>query len=232
MEEQSGKKKHSKKRRFYRKDKDKRDQNEKPEKQDKQEKSERGEKPDKPDKKEKSDFRQSKDKNPRKDRQKHHDKDHKGKQDKVEKAESADSEESADIPASAIKKEPEEVIFELTWADAWGLYGTGYHIIIKDNKERMYLSWSVDLKYGEMRIGSRLDEFLNDIKGLNIGSWDGKRYTKPGILDGDTWNIKVNSLIVRCEAQGTNEYPPEWKALLQCLHTKWNIPVSKREQWE
>ncbi len=131
-----------------------------------------------------------------------------------------------------LRREAEEPVFEFTWADAWGLYGTGYHVVIKDSQDKLYLSWSVDLSYGEMKLGQRLTEFLDDMKKCGIGSWDGKKYTKPGIFDGDTWSIKANSLILKVEAQGTNEYPPEWKHLLQCLHEKWTIPVSKREQWE
>ena len=130
------------------------------------------------------------------------------------------------------KREPEETIFDFTWADAWGLYGVGYHIVIKDNQERMYLSWSVDLIYGEMKIGQRLKEFLEDMKRVGLNSWDGRRYTKSGIFDGDTWSLKINSLSLKCEAQGTNEYPGEWKDFLKCLHEKWGIPVSRREQWE
>ena len=150
------------------------------------------------------------------------------KSDAPEKRDGVEAAEVSEKP----KREPEEVIFEFTWADAWGLYGTGYHIVIKDNPEKQYLSWSVDLKYGEMRIGQRLQEFLDDIKACGLSAWDGQRYTKPGIIDGDTWYVKVNSLTLKCEAQGTNEYPAEWKKLLACLHEKWTIPVSKREQWE
>jgi hypothetical protein len=156
------------------------------------------------------------------------------KHDGHRKQDAPDRQEINDVPENVEKpkREPEEVIFEFTWADAWGLYGTGYHIVIKDNPDRLYLSWSVDLKYGEMRIGQRLQEFLDDIKECGISAWDGQRYTKPGIIDGDTWYVKVNSLTLKCEAQGTNEYPAEWKKLLNCLHEKWTIPVSKREQWE
>ena len=130
------------------------------------------------------------------------------------------------------RHEPDDTIFEFIWADAWGLYRTGYHVVIKDNPDRMYLSWSVDLKYDEMKIDQNLQEFLEDLKKCGIASWDGRRYTKQGIFDGDTWFLKVNSLKLKCEAQGTNEYPAEWKKFLQCLHDKWKIPVSRREQWE
>ena len=130
------------------------------------------------------------------------------------------------------RREPIEPVFEFTWADAWGLYGTGYHVVIKDNQDKLYLSWSVDLSYGELKIGQRLQEFLDDMKTCGIGKWDGHRYTKAGIFDGDTWAVKVNSLTLKSEAQGSNEYPQEWKTFLKCLHDKWHIPVSKREQWE
>ena len=133
--------------------------------------------------------------------------------------------------AGKAKHEAAETIFEFTWADAWGLYGTGYHVVIKDNPDKVYLSWSVDLGYDEMKLGGRLQDFLDDMKSCGLASWDGRRYTKPGIFDGDTWSIKVNSLKLKCEAQGTNEYPAEWKQFLKCLHEKWKIPVSKREQW-
>lgn len=130
------------------------------------------------------------------------------------------------------KREPEEPVFEFSWADSWGLYGTGYHVVIKDNQDKLYLSWSVDLSYGEMKLGQRLQEFLDDMKACGVGKWDGHKFTKPGIFDGDTWSVRANSLTLKCEAQGTNEYPQEWKAFLGCLHDKWKIPVSKREQWE
>ena len=96
----------------------------------------------------------------------------------------------------------------------------------------MYLSWAVDLKYDEIKIDRTAQEFLEDMKKCGVASWDGRRYTKQGIFDGDTWSLKVNSLILKCESQGTNEYPAEWKDFLKCLHEKWKIPVSRREQWE
>ena len=130
------------------------------------------------------------------------------------------------------RREPEEMIFDFTWADALGLYGTGYHVTIKDNKEHLYLSWSVDLSYGELKLGQRLQEFLDDMKDCGIAAWDGHKYTKPGIFDGDTWSVKVNSLSLKAETQGTNDYPENWKRFLSCLHDKWGVPVSRREQWE
>lgn len=187
--------------------------------------------------------RQKHDRGEKRDRAERHDRDEKhDKADRQEKGRKRDdrkpqkkehtaepvSEEKYDRP----KREPEEIIFEFTWADAWGLYGVGYHIVIKDNPDRLYLSWSVDLSYGEMKLGQRLKEFLEDMKRIGLGSWDGRKYSKTGIFDGDTWALKINSLVLKCEAQGTNEYPNEWKELLKCLHEKWSIPVSRREQWE
>ncbi len=143
-----------------------------------------------------------------------------------------EADEIQEEKASKTRREPEEPVFEFTWADAWGLYGTGYHVVIKNSQDRLYLSWSVDLSYGETKIGDRLQEFLSDMKNCGVASWDGRRYTRQGIFDGDTWSVRANSLSLKVETQGTNEYPPEWKAFLKCLHDKWNIPVSKREQWE
>lgn len=223
MEENKEKKKHSK-RRHYRgkngdktKDPEKKASFEKDEKKTgKAEKSEKKEKRDKPEKKEKRD-RQGK-----RNRQ-----DEKKKPERKEIPDEAFAEENT----GGLMHEQAEVIFEFTWADAWGLYGTGYHIVIKDNPEKLYLSWSVDLSYDEIKIGDRLQEFLEDIRKCGLSSWDGHRYTKQGIFDGDTWSVKINSLKIKCEAQGTNEYPPEWGQFLKCLHEKWKIPVSKREQW-
>ena len=157
----------------------------------------------------------------------------KNRQDERKKPERKDlpAETIAEDPTVGLKHEQAEVIFEFTWADAWGLYGTGYHIVIKDNPEKLYLSWSVDLSYDEIKIGDRLQEFLEDIRKCGVASWDGHRYTRQGIFDGDTWSVKINSLKIKCEAQGTNEYPPEWGQFLKCLHEKWKIPVSRREQW-
>ncbi|MCR5774153.1 MAG: hypothetical protein K6G42_03620 [Lachnospiraceae bacterium] len=157
---------------------------------------------------------------------------HKQEDRKQASAESAQEASGADDKQVRIKREQVEPVFEFTWADAWGLYRTGYHIVVKESQEKMYLSWSVDLSYGEMKLGQRLQEFLDDMKAIGLSSWDGRRYTKPGIFDGDTWSVKANSLTLKCESQGTNEYPEEWKAFLECLHKKWSIPVSKREQWE
>ena len=223
MEENKEKKKHSK-RRHYRgrsndkaKDPEKKGSWEKDDKKsDKAEKSEKKEKRDKPEKKEKRD-RQGK----------------KNRQDERKKPERKDlpTETIAEESPVGLKHEQAEVIFEFTWADAWGLYGTGYHIVIKDNPEKLYLSWSVDLSYDEIKIGDRLQEFLEDIRKCGVASWDGHRYTRQGIFDGDTWSVKINSLKIKCEAQGTNEYPPEWGQFLKCLHEKWKIPVSRREQW-
>lgn len=187
------------------------------------EKHEKGEKPEKNEKREKPVKKDRRDRQGKRGR-----KEEKKLPDTNDAPEDIKPEETAEKP----KHEPDEVIFEFVWADAWGLYGTGYHLVIKDNPEKQYLSWSVDLKYDEMKIGQRLQEFLDDLKKCGLSSWDGHRYTKPGIFDGDTWSVKINSLKLKCEAQGTNEYPAEWKQFLQCLHEKWKIPVSKREQWE
>ena len=186
------------------------------------------EKHEKPDKSEKRDRQGKKE---RRDRQ--------GRRGKPEDKDAAVRREARDLAEETapevkdgkIKHEAAEVIFEFTWADAWGLYGTGYHIVIKDNPEKIYLSWSVDLGYDEIKIGGRLQDFLEDMRKCGLSSWDGRRYTRPGIFDGDTWSVKVNSLRLKCEAQGTNEYPEEWKQFLKCLHENWKIPVSKREQW-
>ena len=196
----------------------KRDGQDRPEEQGRSERSERSERPD------------------RRGRQKRQESQKKQgiKPDIRDKADTATAEDLEGI-SSRSKRDPVEPVFEFTWGDAWGLYGTGYHVVIKDNeenKDKLYLSWSVDLKYGEMRISQKLQEFLDDIKACGVQSWDGQRYTKAGIIDGDTWYFKVNSLSIKAEAQGTNEYPAEWKQLLSCLHEKWGVPVSKREQWE
>lgn len=220
MDENTEKKKnHRKHYRSRNKDKAKRDKAEEQKKNDGQDKkSDRPDRPDRHGRQKKQDF-------PRK----------QGiKPDARDKADTATEEDLEEI-SSRSKREPAEPVFEFTWGDAWGLYGTGYHVVIKDNeenKDKLYLSWSVDLKYGEMRISQKLQEFLDDIKACGVQSWDGQRYTRPGIIDGDTWYFKVNSLAVKSEAQGTNEYPAEWKQLLCCLHEKWGVPVSKREQWE
>ena len=228
MDENTEKKKnHRKHYRNRNKDKAKRDRSEeqkrrdgqdRPEEQGRRERSERSERPD------------------RRGRQKRQEAQKKQgiKPDTRDKADTATEEDLEEI-SSRSKRDPVEPVFEFTWGDAWGLYGTGYHVVIKDNeenKDKLYLSWSVDLKYGEMRISQKLQEFLDDIKACGVQSWDGQRYTKAGIIDGDTWYFKVNSLSIKAEAQGTNEYPAEWKQLLSCLHEKWGVPVSKREQWE
>lgn len=228
MDENTEKKKnHRKHYRNRNKDKAKRDRSEeqkrrdgqdRPEEQGRSERSERSERPD------------------RRGRQKRQESQKKQgvKPDARAKADTATEEDLEEI-SSRSKRDPVEPVFEFTWGDAWGLYGTGYHVVIKDNednKDKLYLSWSVDLKYGEMRISQKLQEFLDDIKACGVQSWDGQRYTKAGIIDGDTWYFKVNSLSIKAEAQGTNEYPAEWKQLLSCLHEKWGVPVSKREQWE
>ncbi len=221
--ENKEKKKHGKRRHFRGKNHDKAKE---PEKQLDQEKGEK-----KPEKKEKQDKQDRPEKKDRRERQGKQGK--KNRQEEKKKAEKpAPSEDflPEDIESN-LKREPDEVIFEFTWADAWGLYGTGYHIVIKDNPDKLYLCWSVDLSYDELKIGDRLQEFIEDIRKCGLSSWDGHRYTKQGIFDGDTWSVKVNSLRLKCEAQGTNEYPPEWQQFLKCLHEKWKIPVSKREQW-
>ena len=177
-------------------------------------KIESGEKPVKQDRDDKSGKREKKEKNRRQDEKKR----------PVRR--DAKDEIPAEDKAFRVRREPEEPVFEFAWADAWGLYGTGYHVVVKNSQDKLYLT------YGELKMGQRLQDFLDDMKACGIGSWDGRRYTKQGIFDGDTWTIKANSLTLKCEAQGTNEYPDEWKSFLNCLHEKWNIPVSKREQWE
>ena len=217
MEENKEKKKRNRRRHYRGKNTDKpKDQEQLAAAEAPEKKQEKGEKHDKAGKKDRRDRQGKRGKNEEKR--------------PVAKAEPAEETEAED-KGSKLKHEAAEIIFEFTWADAWGLYGTGYHIVIKDNPEKMYLSWSVDLGYDEIKIGGRLQDFLEDMRKCGLSSWDGRRYTRPGIFDGDTWSVKVNSLRLKCEAQGTNEYPEEWKQFLKCLHENWKIPVSKREQW-
>ena len=223
---------------------DKPEKNEKPEKPARREKAEKNERSEKPERgsnkggsrggnvnQEKSEGRKSRDRGERQDKGEKQEKSRRREERRTQRKETP-ADPAPEEKFERSRREPEETIFDFTWADAWGLYGVGYHIVIKDNQERMYLSWSVDLSYGEMKIGQRLKEFLDDMKRTGLNSWDGRRYTKPGIFDGDTWSLKINSLSLKCEAQGTNEYPEEWKEFLKCLHEKWGIPVSRREQWE
>ena len=124
------------------------------------------------------------------------------------------------------------LIFDFTWGNTYGLFAEGYHIMIKDGGD-LFLTWSVDLKYGETPLdNAKLDEFIKDLKVLKLDSWNGKTWSDSNFENADTWHIEVNHIALIMESKGANDYPPEWKQFLEYLHMKWSVPVSVREMPE
>ena len=123
----------------------------------------------------------------------------------------------------------ENVIFDFCWGNTYGLFSEGYHVMIKDSND-LYLTWSVDLKYGEVKFdNAKLEEFMKDLKALRIDNWNGKTFSKSDFDKGDTWKLEINNIALKMECKGANDYPPEWKTFLDYLHMKWSVPSSTRE---
>jgi len=123
----------------------------------------------------------------------------------------------------------ENVIFDFCWGNTYGLFSEGYHVMIKDSND-LYLTWSVDLKYGEVKFdNAKLEEFMKDLKALRIDNWNGKTFSKSDFDKGDTWKLEINNIALKLECKGANDYPPEWKTFLDYLHMKWSVPSSTRE---
>lgn len=121
------------------------------------------------------------------------------------------------------------IIFDFTWGNTYGLFAEGYHLMIKGGGD-LYLTWSVDLKYGEVPLdNAKLDEFMKDLKALRLDTWNGKTYSDSSFENADTWRIEANHIALVIESKGANDYPPEWKQFLEYLHMKWSVPVSTRE---
>ncbi len=124
----------------------------------------------------------------------------------------------------------EAQIFDFIWGNTLGLIGEGYHITVKESSEKLYLSYSVDLKYGELKFDeNKIAELVKDLKSLRVDSWNGKTYSKSEFEEGDTWHLTVNHIGMILDAKGANDYPPEWTEFLNYLHIKFGIPVSRRE---
>lgn len=121
-------------------------------------------------------------------------------------------------------------LFEFTWGNTFGLFSEGYHLVVKVPKERLYLSYSVDLKYGEIRFDEeKLEELWNDLVALHIHLWSGRTFSNSDFEEGDTWTLTYRYGDHKLEAKGANAYPPEWTELLNYFHIKYSIPVSRRE---
>ncbi len=126
----------------------------------------------------------------------------------------------------------ETIIFDFIWGNTYGLIGDGYHLMIKDSADKLYLTYSVDLKYGEIRFDdAKVTELIKDLKELHVDSWNGKTYSRSEYEEekGDTWRLSVNQIGMILEAKGANDYPPEWKEFLNYFHVKYSVPVSRRE---
>ncbi|MBR5377059.1 MAG: hypothetical protein IK139_07230, partial [Lachnospiraceae bacterium] len=124
----------------------------------------------------------------------------------------------------------ENIIFDFIWGNTYGLFGQGYHVMIKESDDGMYLSYSVDMKYGEKKLdGAGFEGFMKDMKSLGIDSWDGRTYSDSGFENEDTWRLVANSVVVKTDSKGANAYPPGWKNFLDYLHVRAGIPKSVRE---
>ncbi len=124
----------------------------------------------------------------------------------------------------------ENIIFDFTWGNTYGLFGQGYHVMIKNSNDSLYFSYSADLKYGEVKMdNAALDDFMKDLKALRVDSWNGKTYSDSGFENEDTWRLIVNSVTIIVDSKGANAYPPEWGKFLEYLHVKWSLPQSVRE---
>ncbi len=124
----------------------------------------------------------------------------------------------------------ENIIFDFTWGNTYGLFGQGYHVMIKNSNDSLYFSYSSDLKYGEVKLDNAgLEEFMKDLKALRVDSWNGRTYSDSGFENEDTWRIIINSVTIIVDSKGANAYPPEWNNFLEYLHVKWSVPKSIRE---
>ncbi len=124
----------------------------------------------------------------------------------------------------------ENIIFDFIWGNTYGLFGQGYHIMIKQSDDGMYLSYSVDMKYGEKKLDNAAFEgFMKDMKALGIDGWNQRTFSESSFENEDTWRLIVNSVIVVTDCKGANSYPPGWKNFLDYLHVRCGIPKSVRE---
>ncbi len=124
----------------------------------------------------------------------------------------------------------ENIIFDFIWGNTYGLFGQGYHIMIKQTDDGTFLSYSVDMKYGETKLdGAGFEGFMKDMKALGIDSWNGRTFSDSSFEYEDTWKLTVNSVVVITDCKGANAYPPGWKNFLDYLHVRCGIPKSVRE---
>ena len=124
----------------------------------------------------------------------------------------------------------ENIIFDFIWGNTYGLFGQGYHVMIKQTDDGTFLSYSVDMKYGETKLDSAgFEGFMKDMKALGIDSWNGRTFSDSSFEYEDTWKLTVNSVVVITDCKGANAYPPGWKNFLDYLHVRCGIPKSVRE---
>ena len=129
-----------------------------------------------------------------------------------------------------MSEKEENIIFDFIWGNTYGLFGQGYHVKIKQTDDGMYLSYSVDMKYGENKLDTAAFEgFMKDMKGLGVDSWHSRTYSDSSFEYEDTWRLVINSVIVITDCKGANAYPPGWKNFLDYLHVRCGIPKSVRE---
>ena len=124
----------------------------------------------------------------------------------------------------------ENIIFDFIWGNTYGLFGQGYHVMIKESDTGMYLSYSVDMKYGETKLDSAaFVGFMKDMKSLGLDAWNGRTYSDSSFENEDTWRLVINSVVIITDCKGANAYPPGWKNFLDYLHVRAGIPKSVRE---
>lgn len=100
-------------------------------------------------------------------------------------------------------------------------------IELVDNNGRDALFCTVDSDVCVQSIDGKRDEFCARVEEL-ISEWDGKFFTRSGVLDGHDWVVRLDTAERVIKAHGENGYPKSFTDLLALLH-EFGVPVSTIE---